>query len=104
MATVNRSATSRFARSVLRSDGLLPMLRIAEIPVHDRDRVHRVLPGQEGRLDVIAQAHYGESELGWIIALASGIKHIQRDVTLGLRLRVPARETVRDILDGKYSQ
>ena len=101
---MRRSATSRYARSTLRADGLLPIWRPDEIPAHPDDRVHRVEPGQEGRLDVIAALHYGDSELGWVIAIASGVKHIQRDVTLGLRLRIPARVTVRRLLNGEFGR
>ena len=76
------------------------MLVLATIPDHDDDRIHRVAPGEEGRLDAIAEQHYGDGALAWVIAHANGLKHVQRDVTLGLRVRVPAQATVRRLLNG----
>lgn len=97
---MRRSASSRYARVDLRPDGLLPLWRPAVIPVAAEDQTHRIAPGEEGRLDVIAAQYYGDGALFWILAIANKIRFVQRDAALGVRIRIPALGTVRQLIDG----
>ena len=77
------------------------MWRPRAVPQHIDDAQHKIAPGEEGRLDRIADLYYGDARLWWVIALASSIKHPQRDATLDRVLRIPARVTVKDLINAR---
>ena len=58
-----------------------------------KDRYHEVLPGEDGRLDLISYEYYGTPMYWWSIAQASGI-HDPLSVKRGDRLRIPNISTL----------
>lgn len=64
-----------------------------EIDVTSSDQYHKVMPGEENRLDLISYKFYNTPLLWWCIAEASDIRD-PLNVPLGTILRIPDKQTL----------
>ena len=55
----------------------------------NEDLYHRVINGEVGRLDKIAQKYYGDASYWWIIAEANRMKDPLTETVLNRALRIP---------------
>ena len=75
---------------------------------NDDDTLYVIQDADEGRLDLLAAFHYGESRLWWVIAQYNNILDPYNEVKVGLRIRIPKKERVEalfsSVLGGVPSQ
>lgn len=60
------------------------------------DTIHIVQAGE--RIDQIATAVYQDPALWWVLALANDLDILPTDLTVGMRLKVPAQRYVLGVL------
>lgn len=75
-STGNKDALSRYSslRHIIDSDSTVYTESQNTYIIPDRNcTYHQVEIGEEGRLDIIADIHYGDPALYWVIALANNI-------------------------------
>lgn len=72
------------------------------------DTQYVIQEADEGRLDLLAALHYGESRLWWVIAQYNNILDPYNEVKTGLRILIPKKERVEalfsSVLGGVPSQ
>lgn len=61
-----------------------------KVPKDTHDRLHVVTPKDEYRIDLIAEEHYDNWLLWWVIAAANDVFDPIRDLTIGTVLRIPS--------------
>lgn len=75
---------------------------------NEDDTLYVIQDIDEGRLDLLAALHYGESRLWWVIAQYNNILDPYNEVKVGLRIRIPKKERVEalfsSVLGGVPSQ
>lgn len=64
-----------------------------EIPNVSSDRLHKVVAGEEDRLDLIANNYYNTPMYWWVIAEASNIYN-PLEVPIGTILRIPSIQSL----------
>jgi hypothetical protein len=65
-----------------------------EIDENSRDRYFEVTAEYAHRLDLISLLFYGTEQLYWVIAFANKLTEPFAQTVVGLKLRIPDRETV----------
>lgn len=70
------------------------------VPYSVNDKYYLVQAGEEGRLDLISNKHYGSPLYWWVIAFASNV-YDPLSVHVNDKLRIPAISTVMG-LEGVY--
>ena len=68
-------------------------LRQTPVSPTPQDRVYNVTLETANRLDLIANAFYGNPELWWVIADANSILDPMAGIPVGTELRIPPRAT-----------
>lgn len=89
-------ADRHFGAQIFYYDGVAFLESPEEDEIEPRagDQYFTVRPGEDGRLDVIANRAYGDPSLWWFIASVNGIFNPFVEVVVGMKLRVPSRETI----------
>lgn len=100
---MNVPQTSRYkdTPSFQREDGVGEMFGLWRVPVEFQEQasnsLRHVTKGDEiGFLDILAARYYGfgYEHLWWVIAVANGIVDVERDMKVGMTLRIPPRDLV----------
>jgi len=68
--------------------------RPLDLPSHESDDYHRVILGEQFRLDLVAWKRYGTPRLWWVLALINEIRNPFVAPAVNTLLRVPTIERV----------
>jgi len=104
--SVDLKPTSRMLSTPLLADGGSEYFDVWEpivFPESDNDVIHTVIETQVGRLDLIAVMYYNDPNLWWVIAHANKVEDIFEELIPGMRIRIPAFDSVKLVLNSLVS-